>query len=150
MHAPASRCETPSRRADAPVATTTPSSTRAAPSFDDAYERHVDSVSRALVALGVPAACVDDAVQDVFIVVHRRLAEFEGRASLKTWILAIATRVAREYRRRARRADHLRGATVDDELPDRQPYPDDLAAQSEALTAMTAALAALDDDQRVV
>jgi len=43
------------------------------------YDQHVDFVWRSLRRLGVPDRLVDDAVQDVFIVVHRRLAEFEYR-----------------------------------------------------------------------
>jgi len=30
---------------------------------------------------------LDDAVQDVFVVVHGKLDGFEGRSSLKTWVL---------------------------------------------------------------
>jgi RNA polymerase sigma-70 factor (ECF subfamily) len=37
-------------------------------------------------------------VQDVFLVVYTRLASFEGRSSLRTWILGIARRVARDHR----------------------------------------------------
>jgi RNA polymerase sigma-70 factor (ECF subfamily) len=52
---------------------------------------------------------MDDAVQETFIVVYRRLAEFEGRSSLKTWVFAIALRVAQRARRTQarRRTDEL-------------------------------------------
>lgn len=55
--------------------------------------------------LGVPLSQVDDVVQDVFVVVHRRLAEFDGRANVKTWVCSILMNVVREYRRRFRRKD---------------------------------------------
>jgi RNA polymerase sigma-70 factor (ECF subfamily) len=48
------------------------------------YERHFDFVWQTLRGMGVDAAHIDDAVQDVFVVVHRRLREFEGRSSMKT------------------------------------------------------------------
>src|SRR5262245_11836835 len=45
--------------------------------FEGIYEAHFDFVWRNARRLGVPAANVDDAVQEVFLVVHRRLGEFE-------------------------------------------------------------------------
>jgi RNA polymerase sigma-70 factor (ECF subfamily) len=50
--------------------------------------------------LGVRESSVDDAVQDVFLVAHRKLASFEGRSSHRGWLFAIAARVAAEHRRR--------------------------------------------------
>ncbi|MEZ5243449.1 MAG: RNA polymerase sigma factor, partial [Acidimicrobiales bacterium] len=67
---------------------------RRPPSFRDVYRAHHAYVWRCLLRLGVDAATVDDAVQDVFIVVHRKLDDFEGRAAVKTWLFAIARRVA--------------------------------------------------------
>lgn len=73
------------------------------PSFEDVYDTHVDFVWRTLRRLGVPEALVDDATQDVFVVVHRRLAEFAGRSSTKTWLFSIAHHVCLGYLRSARR-----------------------------------------------
>jgi RNA polymerase sigma-70 factor (ECF subfamily) len=50
----------------------------------------------------VPEAALEDAAQDVFLVVHRRLPEFEGRSSLRTWIFGIVLKVAARHRRKAR------------------------------------------------
>jgi RNA polymerase sigma-70 factor (ECF subfamily) len=66
--------------------------------FDAAYEQHFDFVWRTLRRYGVPEAAMDDALQDVFLVVHSRLPTFEGRSSLGTWIFGIARRVARNHR----------------------------------------------------
>jgi len=52
----------------------------------------------------------EDAMQDVFLVVHRRLAEFEGRAKLSTWLFGICLRVAKDHRRMA----HVRLEVLDD------------------------------------
>jgi RNA polymerase sigma-70 factor (ECF subfamily) len=80
--------------------------TRRNPSFRDVYRAHHAYVWRCLLRLGVDDAAVDDAVQDVFIVVHRKLDDFEGRAQIKTWLFAIARRVALRYRDRAKRKQH--------------------------------------------
>src|ERR1044071_899212 len=68
------------------------------------FREHCDFVWRVLRTLGVAPDALDDALQEVFLVVHRRLPEFEGRSALNTWIYAIAYRVAQSQRRRARRA----------------------------------------------
>ena len=69
-----------------------------APAFEGVYAEHFRGVWRTLRRLGVPAAQLDDAAQDVFVVVHRKLGDFDGR-SLRGWLYAIAVRVASDYRR---------------------------------------------------
>jgi RNA polymerase sigma-70 factor (ECF subfamily) len=72
-------------------------------------------VWRSLRRLGVPAASLDDAVQDVFLVVHRRWNDFRNQSSRRTWIYGIALRVASEHSRRARR-ELSRSSTTDPDL----------------------------------
>jgi len=75
------------------------------PPFAVIYDSHVRFVWRVLGRLGVARADLEDVCQEVFLVVHRRLAEFEGRSTLRTWLYGIALRCASDYRRRhARRA----------------------------------------------
>jgi RNA polymerase sigma-70 factor (ECF subfamily) len=75
----------------------------AVPPFATVYDDHVKFAWRVLGRLGVARADLEDVCQEVFIVVHRRLGEFEGRSSLRTWIYGIALRCASDYRRRAQR-----------------------------------------------
>lgn len=65
------------------------------------YEENFQFVWKALRRLGVREADVPDAVQDVFIVVHRKLPEFEGRSKITTWLFGIAMRVARDRQKSA-------------------------------------------------
>ncbi len=67
--------------------------------FADFYRQHVRFAWRALVRLGVRESDVADAVQDVFMVVHRKLGQFEGRAKPTTWLFGICMRVASQRRR---------------------------------------------------
>lgn len=67
-------------------------------SFDEIYAAWYDEVARWVRALGGPAADRDDLVQDVFIVVHRRLGDFDG-ANLPGWLYQIARRRVRDFRR---------------------------------------------------
>ena len=71
--------------------------------FDAIYADAFPVVWRTLRRFGVEEAQLDDAAQDVFLVVHRRLPEFEGRSTVRTWVVGIAVGVARNYRRSARR-----------------------------------------------
>lgn len=75
--------------------------------FSEVFRAHFDFVWRAMRSFGVPDVAIDDAVQDVFISVHRRLPDFEGRSSLATWIYSIAYHTAQNYRRGARRRETL-------------------------------------------
>ena len=118
------------------------------PSFDEVYEQHVAFVWRTLRSFGVAEAQLEDATQDAFVVVHRRLSEWEGRAALTTWLFAIARRVAGGYRRKRGRAEQ-RNAPLDDKHED---SADTFAALSRAQAAATvmAILDTLDEDKRIV
>ena len=73
---------------------------RAVPAIAELYREHFQFVWRSLRRLGVRDSSVEDAVQDVFLVAHRKLHTFEGRSSFKVWLFAIGIRVAAEHRRR--------------------------------------------------
>lgn len=111
-----------------------------------AYRDHHAYVHRALGRLGVAPDLVDDALQDVFLVVHRRLAEFAGRSSLRTWLFAIALRVARKYRARAAR----RPGPLDVSPVDLRASPEDHADRRRALAVLDGLLAELPDERREV
>lgn len=68
---------------------------------EQAYRDHFDFVWRNVKRRGVNEAAIDDVVQEVFLVVHRRLASFEGRSSLRSWIYAIMRRVVKDHFRAA-------------------------------------------------
>jgi RNA polymerase sigma-70 factor (ECF subfamily) len=65
------------------------------------FDEHARYVIRTLRHLGVQESDVDDVAQEVFVTVHRKLPEFEGRSKLRTWLYAICLRVASDHRRRA-------------------------------------------------
>jgi len=114
------------------------------PTLEEVYDRHAAMVWRALRGLGVPADRVDDAVQDVFLVVHRRLGDFEGRASIATWLHAIARRVAGKHRRRDA------GAPLDRDHASAEDSPLETAQRHQAARLVLAILDELDDDKREV
>ncbi len=112
------------------------------------FREHAPYAWRVLRRMGVAEADVEDVVQEVFVVVHRRLAEFEGRSSLRTWIYGICLRTASDHRRRA----YVRREHATSSPPERvgsAPQGRELE-ERELRARLDAALAQLDDDKRAV
>lgn len=116
--------------------------------FADLYHEHIAFVWRNLRRLGVAPASLDDAVQDVFLVVHRRLATWEGRSTLRTWLFGIALRVARDHRRSVRRKGEP--CELPPDLESTTPGPLATLEQNDALRRLDRALLSLDEDKRAV
>ncbi len=96
---------------------------------------------------------MDDVVQEIFLVVHRRLGEFEGRSSPRTWLFGITLRVVRDHRRTYQRKEAPLAGSVPEDLdallaPGRS--PDDAAQVAEATRVLHALLDALDDEKRAI
>jgi RNA polymerase sigma-70 factor (ECF subfamily) len=124
-------------------------------SFEDIYESHVDFVWRAACRLGVDASDADDVVQEVFLTAHRRLLEFQGRASVKTWLFGILHNMVQHYRRsHARKRRHL-AAEGPFQHPGRLPDvhaagPAESVEHTEAMRVLDHLLRELDDRKRAV
>ncbi len=114
---------------------------------EEAFEQHFSMVWRSLRRLGVSQAALDDAVQDVFLVLHRRWSDFEHQSSLRTWIYGILLRVASDHTRRARR-ERARWSPEVPELESSSESPDRIYQQREAARLLQFALAQLDSKER--
>ena len=71
------------------------------PSFESVFAAHAPYVLRLLGRFGVPPRDVEDVAQEVFLVVHRKLHEFRGEGSLRSFVYGICLRTASDFRRRA-------------------------------------------------
>jgi RNA polymerase sigma-70 factor (ECF subfamily) len=126
------------------------------PKFDQLYEDYFAFVWRSVRGLGVAPNAIEDIVQDVFVVVHRRLDEYEGtRASIKTWLYGILRRAVANYHRTRRRKPAQFGtkegdAEVETLTDNTRLSPHESAARSEAVRVLTELLAALDEEKREV
>jgi RNA polymerase sigma-70 factor (ECF subfamily) len=116
--------------------------------FDAIYAAHFDLVWRTLRRLGVAPESIADSLQEVFLVVHRRLAEFRGESSLKTWICGIAVRIASEAVRKQRRRRWFAAPEV--EPMDTRPDPLECVVRNEAADLLNTVLAELDEKKRSV
>lgn len=122
------------------------------PDLPELYRRYADFVTRALRRLGIPEAVLDDAVQDVFLVVHRRLGDFEARSTVRTWLFGIVLRVAHGHRRALRRRRVLLNELGTMVLAASRTGTDAEAAvvSAEASRSLHALLARLDDKKRAI
>ncbi len=116
--------------------------------FREAYAEHFSFVWRTLVRLGVPADEAEDALQEVFTIAYRRWDDFEGRASMRTWLFAIARRVA-SHDRRSRHRRSRRTRAFGDELDDTHDG-EEAAAKRHAAAQLQAFIDGLEPGKREV
>ncbi|HEX3769426.1 MAG TPA: RNA polymerase sigma factor [Polyangiaceae bacterium] len=119
--------------------------------FRAMYEGHVDFVWRNLRRLGVSEADVDDRTQEVFVVAHRRFAEFVDRGhGPRAWLFQIVLRVASDARRHTRRHPEVPDGGVALDRASIEPQQTEAIARREALSRLDAALASIDLSRRAV
>jgi RNA polymerase sigma-70 factor (ECF subfamily) len=118
--------------------------------FREVYDEHVAFVWRSLRRLGVREAHLKDAMQDVFIIVHRKLPSFVERAHFTTWLFRICHGVARDYRRRAYMRREVPGDAVLEAAVTPGDEPIQALEHADDLALFEAALGTLDIDQRAV
>jgi RNA polymerase sigma-70 factor, ECF subfamily len=112
------------------------------------FDAHCEFVWRSLRRLGVPAAVTDDAVQEVFLIASKRLADIESgreRSFLFATTLRIASNARRAFARREARHD-----PVTDQVIDTSPDPLDLVDRARAREALDRMLAVLEPELRSV
>lgn len=118
------------------------------PTFQSVYDECFDLVWRSAIALGVSVHEADDVVQEVFVVVHKKLPRFEGRSSVRTWVTGIMLNTVREYRRAHR---HDRDAVeVDVRLVSPALSPEASAQNRDSAELLARILRGMSDEQRIV
>jgi RNA polymerase sigma-70 factor (ECF subfamily) len=124
------------------------------PTFEHVYADTFPAVWRTARRLGVVSDSLDDVVQEVYVHVYRRLHQFEGRCSVKTWVFGILVRVVNNYRRTRRRkgAGHATASVVGDPdlVVDSGADPLEQASRNQAGRIVHQLLAKLDEDKAAV
>ena len=115
------------------------------PTFREVFAAHAEFVLRTVRRMGVREADVEDVSQDVFIVVHRKLDQWDARCQMRSWLFGIVMRVVSDYRKRA----HVRRERITDRPPDRPCGEGRVEARAE-LASLSAALDLLEADHRAV
>jgi RNA polymerase sigma-70 factor (ECF subfamily) len=134
----------------APEGVTSPqgSAPSPAPTFEHVYDQWFDDVSRWVRALGAPEADRDDLVQDVFMIVHRRLPDFDGQ-NVAGWLYQIARHKLRDHRRLLWVKNVFGGSVpLKDEMLRTAVSPLDSLETKQKRELLERLLAALNEDQR--
>jgi RNA polymerase sigma-70 factor (ECF subfamily) len=115
------------------------------------HDEHADFVWASLQRLGVLDDDLEDVLQEVFVVVHRRLSTFDGTSLMTTWLFGICIRVVTAYRRRAyrRRERPVPAMPFEPESAPRD-GPDARHDAVQAQAVLSALLDELDLDKRAV
>lgn len=114
-------------------------------SFSEFVREHGDAVWRCLHALGIPGGIIEDAAQDVFLVAFRQWSTYEERGVARSWLFAIARRVAANHRRAQRHHDR-----DEQELAATDLDVEDALACREARVLVDAFLQQLGEERRLV
>jgi RNA polymerase sigma-70 factor (ECF subfamily) len=78
------------------------------------FQGHAEFVLRLVRRLGVRTSDVDDVAQEVFVIVHRRLADLQAGVPVRSWLFGIARRVVANYRRQLHRRQELPSPQLED------------------------------------
>ncbi|HEX3596585.1 MAG TPA: sigma-70 family RNA polymerase sigma factor [Polyangiaceae bacterium] len=117
--------------------------------FRQVYDTYFAFVWRAAANRGVPDAAMDDVVQEVFLVVHRKLPEFEGRSTLRTWLSGVVRRVVADHVKK--RGNQAAGQeTLDDHAFESAENPADDLERRAAVEIVDTLLQKLGDAHREV
>ena len=119
------------------------------PPFHEVYKQYLDFVWSSAGHLGAGPDVIDDVVQDVFIVIHSKLATLQRPEALRSWIYGIVRRTVSDYRR-SRRTRAAAGARLGTEPSSSRPSPLDLAERNAELELLENILAKLDEPKREV
>jgi len=127
-------------------------STFPVPTLQTIYKEYFNFVWSSARHLGATGDAIDDVVQDVFIVIHHKLATLQRPEALRSWIYGIVRRTVSDYRR-SRRTRDAAGARLGAEFKSSrpsQPSPLELAERSAELELLECVLADLDETKREV
>jgi RNA polymerase sigma-70 factor (ECF subfamily) len=114
------------------------------------YAQHAQFLWRSLSRAGVADSDLPDSLQEVLLVVHRRLDTFDGSCRLTTWLFGICLRVAARIRRtRGRRREDAMDLDTERRLVE-SGDPEAMALARDARRRLDAALERLDPERRAV
>ena len=113
------------------------------------FREHGRYAFRLLRRLGVHEADVDDVLQEVFVVVHRKLSEFDPTRSRRAWVYGICVRLAASHRRTRRNRREL-PVEQESEPMDDAATPLELVEARKKLAFLDSMLAELPDPKREV
>ena len=119
------------------------------PDFRIVFESELSFIWNTLRRFGVADRDLEDVAHEVFVVVNRRLGEYDPARPLRPWLFAIAFRCASDYRRLSRhRHETLDGEGMD--RADTADAADEILGRIEERNLARRALLAVPEERRAV
>lgn len=118
--------------------------------FSELFRQHKNDVSRLVFRMLGPTNDLEDVVQEVFLQVHRSLAEFRGQAKFSTWLHRVTVNVVLMVRRAAKSRPVFSREPPMDYEPDGGIMPDEDAARRARIIAFKRLLEKLPEKKRTV
>jgi RNA polymerase sigma-70 factor (ECF subfamily) len=119
------------------------------PPFREVFDQGFAYVFASLRRLGVREADLEDVTHEVFMVAHKKLAEFDPTRSLLAWLFGFAYRLASDYRKRAHHRREVPDGAAAERI-DPAPLPEGQVADEQRRRVVLTALEDLDVDKRAV
>lgn len=127
--------------------------------FEEVFDLYKDMVYSVATRMLADKAEAMDVTQEVFLTLHRKIHQFRGECTLKTWLYRVALNQAANRNRwwKRRRQDRMVSLGLDENHSERtvsldpdckRPLPDRMAYSSEVQGALQTALGKLPFDQR--
>lgn len=123
------------------------------PSLDVAviYAEHAQFLWKSLYRMGIPEADLADLLQEVLLVVHRRLDTYDRSCRLTTWLFGICLRVAATARRgRRRRREEPMDPNIQGHILVESHDPEQTVLARDARRRLDVALDSLEPEKRAV
>lgn len=120
------------------------------PTLEEIYQEHYTFVWRIARRLGVGDAALDDVVQEVFVVMHRRAHELDMGGSIKALLYGVTRRIAGRVRDTAKQRERRLAVVADPLTPAPSEDPEARALLEERAAVVREALDAMDEDKRMV
>ncbi|MCU9613744.1 RNA polymerase sigma factor SigX [Caldibacillus lycopersici] len=121
--------------------------------FKEIYTKHHQDIFHFLFYLVKNRELAEDLVQEVYIRVLKSYDRFEGKSTLKTWLLSIARNVAIDHFRKENTLKNKlfsRTDWKDYDIQDKRPIPEEVVIENETIGLLYRCLDLCTVDQRVV
>ena len=118
--------------------------------FTRIYKQELSYVYASVGRLGVPVAQREDVTHDVFVIVHRKLADYDPLRPLRPWLFGIAYRVVLDHKRKASNAREIPSLKAHEERAGEADTPGEREEARAARDLIMEALEAVPIERRVV
>lgn len=128
--------------------------------FEKIMKRYQPRVYRLAYRLTGSVADAEDIAQNVFLIIHNKIASFKGESALFSWLYKITLNASRELLRNRKRESHV---SIDEYLPnfkndgrhtepmlDWSNRPDELTTRKEAQSLVRKAIDGLSSGYKIV